>query len=370
MKVGITGQSGFMGAHLFNFLGLQKDVQRIAFKDEYFQSEMSLCNFVRQCDVIVHFAALNRHNDPDVLFETNIWLVEQLINAMKTEQVTPHILFSSSIQESRDNPYGKSKKMGREKFSDWAEKSNAKFTGLVLPNVFGPFGHPYYNSVVSTFSHQLTHNEKPKIQIDGSLKLIYVGELMWEIWDIIKNGLNEPSLFLNHTSEKKVSELLNYLEYYKSTYFENGIIPKLETQFELNLFNTFRSYIDQQNHFPYKLKLHNDERGSFVETLKAEMGGQHSFSTTKPGICRGDHYHTRKIERFAVIKGKALIHMRKIGTEEVLKFELEGNRPAFVDIPIWYTHNITNIGNEELYTVFWINEFYDPQDPDTYFEKV
>jgi UDP-2-acetamido-2,6-beta-L-arabino-hexul-4-ose reductase len=128
--------------------------------------------------------------------------------------------------------------------------------------------------------------------------------------------------------------------------------------------------MDIANHFPVSFVKHIDTRGSFVEIIRLCIGGQVSFSTTFPGITRGNHYHTRKIERFAVIKGKALIQLRKVGTVEVIDFYLDGDAPSYVDIPIWYTHNIKNIGEEELYTMFWINEFYDPNDPDTYFENV
>jgi len=128
--------------------------------------------------------------------------------------------------------------------------------------------------------------------------------------------------------------------------------------------------MDIENHYPVKLKKNTDDRGTFVETIKSGLGGQVSFSTTKPGITRGNHFHTRKIERFAVIKGKAQIQLRRIGTDKVMNFELDGNEPSYVDMPIWYTHNITNVGNEELYTIFWINEFFDPNDPDTFFENV
>jgi UDP-2-acetamido-2,6-beta-L-arabino-hexul-4-ose reductase len=144
----------------------------------------------------------------------------------------------------------------------------------------------------------------------------------------------------------------------------------LNNIFEVNLFNTFRSYIDYSSHYPVILKKNQDRRGIFTETLKTSLGGQFSFSTTNPGITRGNHFHTRKIERFIVIKGKANIELRRIGQNEVLKFELDGENPSFVDMPIWHTHNITNIGKEELITLFWINEFFNPDDPDTYFENV
>jgi UDP-2-acetamido-2,6-beta-L-arabino-hexul-4-ose reductase len=376
MKIGITGQAGFVGTHLYNFLGLQEEVERIPFKDEYFKDIEQLIEFVKSCDVIVHLAAMNRHGDPQVIYDTNIDLVKKLTTACDLAGVKPHILFSSSTQEERDNLYGKSKLDGRKLLEEWAQKNEAQFTGLIIPNVFGPFGNPYYNSFIATFCHQLTHGEKPKIDVDGEVKSIYVGELVKEIYKRIKDkrkkekGGEVSEYRVPFTSVNKVSVILSLLEGYKENYFEKGIIPNLDNEFEKNLFNTFLCYIDHKSFFPFHLTKHSDDRGSFVETVKLHSGGQVSFSTTVPGITRGNHYHTRKAERFAVIKGKAKIELRKIGSEEILSFELDGNSPSFVDMPIWYTHNITNIGDEELYTIFWINEHYNPEDGDTYFEKV
>lgn len=376
IKIGITGQAGFVGTHLYNTIGLSPDkYERIPFEDDFFKSEESFKQFVKQCDAIVHLAAMNRHTDPEVIYNTNIGLVKQLIAACENTQSKPHILFSSSTQEERDNLYGASKREGRELLEKWAEKNNAHFTGLVIPNVFGPFGLPHYNSVVATFCHQLTHKETPIIQTDGEIKLIYVGELVAEIIGQIERQMTSTQspvtkYFVPNTSQIKVSALLDKLIEFKKNYYEKGIIPNLEKPFERNLFNTFLCYINHKNFFPFKLKLNTDDRGSFVETIKLNSGGQVSFSTTVPGITRGNHFHTRKAERFAVIKGKAKIELRKIGTSEVYSFELDGNEPSFVDMPIWFTHNITNIGEEELYTIFWINEHYNPEDGDTYFEKV
>jgi UDP-2-acetamido-2,6-beta-L-arabino-hexul-4-ose reductase len=371
IKIGITGQAGFVGTHLYNTLGLFPDeFQRIDFNKEYFANENKLNEFVEQCDVIVHLAAMNRHNDPQVIYDTNIRLVQKLIMALEVTSSKAHVLFSSSTQEERDNLYGKSKKEGRELMMDWAKKSGEKFTGMIIPNVFGPFGHPNYNSVVATFCHKLSHNDTPTIEVDGDMKLIYVGELVDAIFSEIRSGESKSEIVIPHTSESKVSQLLSLLDSYKVQYQDGGIIPEINNTFELNLFNTFRCYMDIATHFPVKFIEHTDSRGSFVEIIRLGIGGQFSFSTTVPGITRGNHYHTRKIERFAVIKGKALIQLRRIGTDEVLDFYLDGNEPAYVDMPIWYTHNIKNIGDEILYTNFWINEFYDPNDPDTYFENV
>lgn len=377
MKIGITGQTGFVGTHLFNTLGLYPDkFKRIPFEDAFFSDEALLNAFVQNCDAIVHLAAMNRHNDPEVIYQTNIKLVQQLITACETTSSTPHILFSSSTQEERDNLYGRSKKEGRQLLEQWAGKNQAKFSGFVIPNVFGPFGNPYYNSVIATFCHQLTHNEQPKIEVDGEIKLIYVAELVQHFIDKIltqdSKDRNMPyeTFFVPHTSQIKVSSLLQKLTEFKENYFQQGILPNLDEPFDRNLFNTFLCYINHASFFPFPLKLNTDERGSFVETVKLHSGGQVSFSTTVPGITRGNHFHTRKAERFAVIKGKAKIELRRIGTDKVFSFELDGTQPSFVDMPVWYTHNITNIGDEELYTIFWINEHFNASDPDTFFEKV
>jgi UDP-2-acetamido-2,6-beta-L-arabino-hexul-4-ose reductase len=374
LKVGITGQSGFIGTHLFNYLNLKKEeIITVPFKDAFFQSGSDLQQFVSDCDVIVHLAAMNRHGDPQVIYDTNLMLVNQLIDALETTKSTPHVLFSSSTQEERDNLYGKSKRDGRKLFELWAGKNSARFTGFVIPNVFGPFGNPFYNSVVATFCHQLTHNEQPKVDVDATLQLIYVNELVDLFYRKLSGkipGAPIDIVKVPHTSENKVSEILQKLENFKITYFEASSLPVLNNVFEINLFNTFRSYIDQASRYPVLLKKNTDPRGVFVETIKSSLGGQFSFSTTVPGVTRGNHFHTRKIERFIVIKGKATIELRRIGTDEILHFDLNGDQPSFVDMPVWYSHNITNIGDDELITLFWINEFFNPDDPDTYFEPV
>lgn len=373
MKIGITGQPGFIGTHLYNYLSLTPDKYTLVpFRDDFFDAPEKLAAFVSGCDFIVHLAAVNRHHDPDEIYSKNIELVDKLIAALKESKSKAHVIFSSSTQEERENIYGRSKREGRLILSAWARENASGFTGLIIPNVFGPFGRPYYNSVIATFSHQLTNGESPKIEIDAELSLIYVGELVKVIEEVIlnKQGQIDEGYCVDHTSKIKVTDILKKLEYYRDNYFNNGIIPLLETSFDINLFNTFRSYMDLEKFFPRKYKLNKDERGVFVETMKLNVGGQVSYSTTVPGITRGNHFHTRKIERFAVVKGEALIQLRRIDQDKVINLYLSGNEPAYVDMPVWYTHNIKNIGTEEVVTMFWINEFYDPADPDTFFQQV
>ena len=371
IKVGITGSNGFVGYHLYQGLALYKDeFSLIEFDRIFFDDNQTLDAFVSSCDVIVHLAALNRHNDSQFIYETNTLLVNSLVASLERTASKAHLIISSSTQEERDNLYGKSKKEGRLLLSEWANQSGGSLSGLVIPNVFGPFGHPNYNSVIATFCHQIARSETPKIDVDGDLKLVYVGELVEEIINVIRNNDNTHELIIPHTAEAKVSEILSLLQYFRKSYQDGGEIPVLVNDFEHKLFNTYRCYMDLASYFPKKFIRHTDNRGSFVEIARQGIPGQTSFSTTLPGITRGNHFHTRKIERFVVIKGKALIQLRRIGTEEVFDFYLDGDEPAYVDMPIWYTHNIKNIGEDILYTIFWINEPFDANDPDTYFEIV
>lgn len=376
LRVGITGQAGFVGSHLYTQLSLDETIKLIHFDRSFFEKKEKLEQFVSECDTIVHLAAMNRHEDLNVIYRTNLQLVNRLLEACESTDHSPHIIFSSSSQEKKDNLYGRSKKEGKKLFIQWAEKKEGKFTSLTIPNVFGPFGKPEYNSVVATFCHKVAHNQEPTILNDGQVGLIYINELVQIIIDVIHNRVQGQSvgntsyeLNIAPTYSKKVSQILELLKGYKKNYMENGVFPNLEDSFEKALFNTFRCYIPQ-SHYPVKYTKHTDPRGSFVEIARTKTSGQFSFSTTVPGITRGNHFHTRKAERFAVISGKARIQLRKIGTDEIINYYLDGDEPAYVDMPIWYTHNIKNIGETELITLFWINEPYDPKDPDTYFEDV
>lgn len=370
-RIGITGQNGFIGTHLYNTISLQKEeFELVNFQKDIFESQGKLEQWVEKCDVIVHLAAMNRHESEEYIHDTNVALVEKLIAALDSTGSSAQIIFSSSVQEEKDNPYSHSKRKGRLLLAEWAERRGACFTGLIIPNVFGPFGKPFYNSVVATFCRQLCDGVTPTVHADSELPLIFVQELVDVIITHVRKQTTGNAIKVAKTSAIKVSSLLEKLIDFKTNYFDKGVFPSLENSFEVNLFNTFRSYINLSAYFPCKLKQHADERGVFIELAKINIGGQVSYSTTHPEIVRGNHFHTRKIERFIVIKGKALIQLRKYNTEEVFNFELSGDEPSYVDMPVWHIHNIKNIGEEELYTVFWINEFFNSEDPDTWFEKL
>lgn len=371
IRVGITGSKGFVGYHLCQTVALNKqEFALVGFDRSYFDDQKKLDDFVSTCDVIVHLAGLNRHNDPEFIYAINTGLVVSLVASLKRTSSKCHLIISSSTQEEKDNLYGKSKKEGRLMLSEWANQSGGTLSGLIIPNVFGPFGDPHYNSVIATFCYQISRGETPKIDVDGELKLIYVGDLVKEIIKLICNNDNSHELLIPYTAKTKVSEILSSLQYFRKSYQEAGVIPELVNDFQHKLFNTYRCYMNVAKYFPRKFVQHTDNRGAFIEIARQGIPGQTSFSTTLPGITRGNHFHTRKIERFAVIKGKALIQLRRIGTDEVHDFYLDGDQPSYVDMPIWHTHNIKNIGDEILYTIFWIDEPFDSNDPDTYFEIV
>lgn len=370
INIGITGANGFIGWHLSSKLKLRNDQFNVVdFDRNWFNDSDKLNEFVKKCSIIVHLAGLNRHNEENIILNTNIDLAKKLISSFKNTAFKGQIIFSSSIQEDKNNIFGNSKKSSRELFSKWAKNYDGKFNGLIIPNVFGAFCKPFYNSVISTFCHQLINNESPKIHIDSKLNLIYIDDLI-DLIIATFNGESDYNQIINSNYEYRVTEILKILVKFKTNYLKCGVIPQFENDFELNLFNTFRSYIDHKIHFPVNYKNNIDNRGNFVEIIKLNSGGQISFSTTKPNITRGNHFHTRKIERFSVIKGDALIQIRKIGTNKIINFKISGKEPSFVDMPIWYTHNIKNIGSDELYTIFWINEFYNPNDTDTFQELV
>jgi len=311
---------------------------------------------------------MNRGQDQEVL-KINTGLAEKLVSSLEHTHHKPHVIISSTTHETRGTSYGESKKKARKIMSKWAQRSGAPFTGLIIPNVYGPFCKPFYNSVVATFCHQLTHGEEPKIIVDQPIGLLYVGELVQRIHEVIRSKQEADELPIPATREIKVSELLSKLTGFKETYLEEGVIPDLADPFDLSLFNTFRSYIDP-SHYPVPYKLNTDERGALFEVVRSLNQGQAFYSSTKPSVERGNHYHRRKVERFSIIKGKALVQMRRIGSEEIVKYKLDGEDPSYVDIPILYTHNLINTGDDELHMLFWSSELYNPDDPDTFYEKV
>lgn len=370
MKIGITGVNGFIGYHLSNKLKLSEGYELVNFQRSFFQNNQDLDKFVDNSDIIIHLAGVNRHQDENFIFNTNVKIASNLSESFKRRDFSGKLIFISSIHEENESIYGKSKLEARTIFLKYSKKLKFNFTALLVPNVFGPFCKPNYNSFIATFSDIIANTqETPSIIENNLIKLIYIDNLVSHIIDEF-NLKQNPRKLLKEDIEIKVDDTLKKLLSFKKIYLENNNIPDLSNQFDLFLFNTFRSYLNYNTFYPKKFKNHIDVRGNFIEITKSLSQGQYSFSLTHPSQVRGNHFHTRKVERFAVVKGKALIRMRKIGTKDIMEFKLSGDNPSFIDMPIWHTHSIENIGNEDLHTLFWINEQYNPNDPDTFYENV
>ena len=370
MRIGITGQNGFIGYHLKQTIKYKhSDYTIVPFQKSFFEKEDSLKNFISSCDVIVHLAGVNRAKTDIEVYDGNMMLTNVLNKALLGSKFRGQLLFASSYQENEDSAYGRAKRSSRVLLEGTMNDLGGSFTGLIIPNVFGPFCKPNYNSFVATFCSKIINEESPKIINDNKVSLLYVGNLVNQIIKAVSKP--KPSILVIESDvEIKVTEVLNLLNLFKDSYIDKNAIPSLKSTFELEMFNTFRSYKGLKGNSPSFLLNNYDERGSFSELIRTDTGGQFSYSTTLPGFTRGNHFHTRKIERFIVIGGKAKISLRKIGTTEVHEYLLDGENPSYVDMPIWYTHKITNIGSSPLITAFWINEHYNSKDADTYFENV
>ena len=370
MKITITGQEGFIGYHLYNTLKYKyPSFELLDFKKKSFNDTSILDEIISSVDLIVHLAGVNRSENQNDILDKNLYLTQQLLDSIKRTKFKGKLIFASSIQCSDDNPYGISKRVSSEKFYNSSIKNDFTFINLIIPNVFGPFCKPNYNSFIATFCYN-SLNDIPNIINDNKdIPLIYIDNLIDKIIRIFSQDSNSE-IFIKEDTKLEVEFIKKLVDDFKDTYITNFNIPELDTDFKSNLFKTYHSYIDIDSYFPINHLLKSDERGSFIELIRSSTSSQVSFSNTNPSYERGNHFHTRKIERFSVIGGEALIKIRKIGTDKVHSFKLSGKNPSFVDMKVWHTHSIENIGNSNLITVFWINEFYNENDPDTFFEKV
>lgn len=370
MKIAITGQDGFIGYHLYNTIKYRHPTFKlINFKKPYFQDQNKIDKIISKVDVIIHLAGVNRDIIEESILKKNLFLTEELIKSISRTNFSGKLIFASSIQQKDDNAYGVSKRKSVENFFKASSKYGFTFINLVIPNVFGPFCKPNYNSFIATFCYNSLHKIKNIIKKNKDVPLIFIDNLVDQIIQKIKVDSTDEFKVIEDINIK-VKEVKNIIDDFNQVYIKNGNIPDLNNSFKINLFNTFHSYIEPEKFFPRKLRLINDDRGSFAEILKSSSKGQVSFSVTEPGQIRGNHFHTRKIERFLVLEGEAEINIKKIGSNKRFTFNISGKTPCYVDMQVWYTHNIKNIGDKNLITLFWINEFYNENDSDTFFEKV
>ena len=356
MTVGINGY-GFIGYHLWVYLNYKCndiDVIRLSKKLEDDLDSLS------KCDVVIHMAEKNR-GDINELYKNNKQSAKHLTEMLDKVNNKPTIIYTSSTHENDDDLYGLWRRENNEMFSNWTNN----FKSIKLPNIFGPFCKPNYNSFIATFCDKILKNEELQIN-DNNVNLLYVENLCSQIYDVIKGDKHN----ISYDQTVSVKYIYNTLLKFKQEYLSENKIPKYENEFELNLFNTFRSYLDKDNRL-LNVDNYNDDRGRLSELIISKNQGQIFFSTTKPGIVRGNHFHTRRIERFCVLEGEASVKMRKIGTNEIIDYKIKGTDNKVIDMPVYYTHNLENIGNTELICCFWMNDILKEQKiDDTYFEKI
>jgi len=363
--IGITGVGGLLGFHLRAFLLGKSDVTVKCADRAVFFDNRAMDEFLDGLDVVVHLAYINRGSDHEV-GETNLEMASRIVEACERQGKVGQIVFSSSTHIHRETLYGKSKRDCADIFREWAKRRDGVFSNIIFPHVFGEHGKPFSNSVVSTFCYQLANGESPVIDHDGELELLHAQAAAASIFDAVAERRDGDIDVAG--SRIRVSRMLEMVSGMAESY-RRGIMPGFHDPLSLRLFNTWRSYIFPA-YYPVPLKLHSDERGSLFEAVKSDNGGQTFISTTKPGIVRGNHFHYHKVERFLVVRGEAVIALRRLFSDEVTEFRVSGDTPQFIDMPTLHTHNITNVGDGELMTLFWAHEIFDPECPDTIFEPV
>jgi len=313
---------------------------------------------------LIHIAGVNRGSD-DQVRAGNVNFAEQMAEALRrAENPPPVVAFANSTQAGNGTVYGASKDAAAAILAGAASDLGLEFVDVRLPNLFGEHGRPFYNAVTSTFCHILAEGREPQVVDDKELTLLHAQNAA----DLL---IGEVAVSNQDQLEKRivVSELLDILTQLAAVY-TSGSMPDVSDPFQRDLFNTYRSYVFTKRPV-IRLTKHADPRGSFFEITRSHGGeSQLSFSTTVPGISRGDHYHRRKIERFTVLAGEANIAVRQLFSGEVQEFSVTGDQPVAIDMPTLWSHKITNTGRGTLFTSFWANELYDAARPDTVKELV
>jgi UDP-2-acetamido-2,6-beta-L-arabino-hexul-4-ose reductase len=368
-KILITGAKGFVGRNLSVQLQELGKYELYLFDQD--DPEENLTSYLQKADVIFHLAGVNRPVDNSEFAKVNTGLTERIISFLKEKNLHPKIVFSSSIQAELDNPYGLSKRNAENVLIDFSMETGTAVRVYRLSNVFGKWCRPNYNSVVATFCYNIA-NALP-IQVnnpESEVKLIYIDDI---VSGFISHIEEESTAFagfdyVNPVFTVTLKTLSEKLYSFRSMR-ETLVLPDYSDLLTKYLYTTYLSYLPEDE-FSYKLNSHCDERGNLTELIKSSQFGQIFVSTTKPGITRGNHYHHTKVEKFCVIKGKGRINFRKIDGEKVISYDVTGGQIEMVDIPPGYTHNIENTGDEEMIVLFWSNEMFSKDKPDTYFLKV
>ena len=388
MKILITGAKGFVGRNLVENLKNIRDgkdkTHNISSDLEILEYDIDntleqLDEFCKKADFVFNLAGVNRPKDKEEFIEGNFGFASTLLENLKKYRNNCPVMLSSSIQATLEgryagSDYGKSKLAGEELFKEYSKETGAKVLIYRFPNLFGKWCRPNYNSAVATFCNNIA-NDLP-IQVNDrntELELLYIDDLVQELLRAIENNETRDEYgycYVPEIHRASLGEIVDLLYSFKESR-KNLFIPNLtEGSFEKKLYSTYLSYLDPKD-FSYKLKMNVDNRGSFTELVKSLDRGQISINISKPGITKGQHWHNTKTEKFIVVAGTGIIQLRKIGTNEIVEYKVSGEEITVVDMIPGYTHNIINLSEtENLVTVMWCNECFNPERPDTFFEEV
>ncbi|MFC4025130.1 capsular polysaccharide biosynthesis protein CapF [Oceanobacillus longus] len=369
MKILVTGANGFVGKNLLAELNNKGYNEILEYTRE--SDPASLETYTKECDFVFHLAGVNRPKDEAEFMKGNFGLTAHLLELLKKHNNKAPVLVTSSIQAKKANPYGKSKKAGEDLLFDYQKETDSKVYVYQLPNLFGKWSKPNYNTVVATYCHNIARNLDIQVNNpDAELNLCYIDDVIEEFVSALEGNPTIKNGFcvvpITHTI--KLAGLADLIKGFKESR-TNLSIPNMDDALTKKLYSTYLSFLPE-NQFSYDLKMNVDQRGSFTEFMRTPERGQVSVNVSKPGITKGNHWHHTKNEKFLVVSGEGLIRFRKIDSDEIIEYRVRGEKLQVVDIPTGYTHSIVNIGESDLVTVMWANECFDPDNPDTYFVEV
>jgi UDP-2-acetamido-2,6-beta-L-arabino-hexul-4-ose reductase len=369
MKILVTGAQGFVGKNLIAELRNQNFTDIFEYGRE--TKPALLEEYCKEADFVFHLAGVNRPKDQSEFMDGNYGFTSTLLETLKRQQNTCPVIISSSIQAKLDNPYGVSKKAGENLLFEYSKETGAKVLVYRLPNVFGKWCKPNYNSVVATFCHNVAHGLSINVN-DPSvvMKLVYIDDVVEEFIRALNGNAYSNGDFCEVPVVHKATlgEIVDLIYSFKQSR-EECSIPNMSNLFTKKLYSTYLSYLPEDK-FSYGLKMNIDQRGSFTEFIKTPDRGQVSVNISKPNITKGNHWHHTKNEKFLVVNGTGVIRFRKIDSDQIIEYFVSGEKLEVVDIPTGYTHNIENLGNTDMVTIMWANEYFDPEKPDTYFLEV